>query len=224
MVKLSRFGRYCALATATAFAIVVTPALLRAGPLVAHPAATHVPGFVIHLAPAAPAPLPPGGGTVGPIPYSDFLPNPVEPHHLEIELNNPAAIPASFNVAMSYPGGAFPLTGISLAPGASAYWDIHYSDIPPEVTFFGGYTITATNPSPLAPLLTVTMSVIEYPFPIFLPPGGGPIIVGGGAVLPAPLIGEPPVFINVVPEPATAGMAIIGLAALAMTARRRKRA
>jgi hypothetical protein len=208
--------QFCALTIAIAF-VIGAPTMLLAGPLVAHPAGTHPPGFVTHLAPAAPAPLPPGGGTVGPIPFGDFLPNPFEPHHWEIELNNPAGIPASFNVTMSYPGGGFPLTGISLAPGASVYWDIVYSDIPPEV---GAYTITATNPSPLAPLLTITTSVIEYPFAILLP-GSGPTIVGGGAVLPDPILDEPPVFIEVVPEPATASMAIIGMAALALIKRRR---
>ena len=116
-MKASPLSRWCAISMAMLLALGLSTAPLLAAPLFLHPGGTHPPGFAVHLPAFAPAPLVPAGAAVGPIPYGDLLPNPFEPHHLEIELNNPTAVPASFNVAITYPGGAFPLTGISLPPG-----------------------------------------------------------------------------------------------------------
>lgn len=212
--------RLCAILMATLVPLALSVAPSVAAPLVAFPGGTHPPGFVVHL-PLSGGPLVPAGPAVGPILYGDPVPSPTEPHHFEFELNNPAAIPASFNLSINILGMPLPLTGISLAPGASVYYDILYPDLP-EVAPFGTYSFFATNPDILSPLLTVSASVIEYPFPIGLP-GAGPVIVGGGAVLPFPLLGVAPVLITVVPEPATAVLAVIGMTAVVVLGRRRRR-
>ena len=221
-MKFRRLCRYCALTMAIAFAITLTAAMVRAAPLVAHPGGTHAAGFAVHLAPAGPAPLSSPGPPVGPIAFVDPLGNPGGAHHFEIELHNPAVVPASFNVAMTFPGGGVPLTGIALPPGGSVYWDIHYSDIPPEI---GAYSFFAVNPDVDSPDLLFTASVIEYPAPAGGPPlgAGAPTFFGppGGVVLGAPLLGVDPVFILVIPEPSTTVLATIGLVAVVLIGRRR---
>jgi len=200
---------------------MVFPAFVVAGPLFVLPGGpVHLPGFVVHLPPIGPVPLPPGG-VVGPIPYGDGMPNPVDPHHWEIELNNagPAAFAQDVVITAPVIGVAF-AGNIFLAPGSSAYWDIHYPDIP-EVGGF--WTFLATNPPAGPPGVLIDSSVLEYNFPLVGAGPAGPLFLGPGGF--GPLLGMPPILIGItppVPEPATITLALCGGVALVGFARRRK--
>lgn len=216
-MSLRDLGRSRALA-ATAFMAFVGPLAmpLSAAPLFGFPFATHPPGFVVHLLPIGPVPFPPASAIAAP--FGDALVSPPEPHHWEIELNNFGTAVTSSNVSIAIPGGGVAFLGnITLFPGGSVYWDIHYADIP-EV---GPYLFQAFNPAGGVPFWSLDTSVIEYqqipggpaPIdsgPIFLGPGGIP---GGfaGAFLP----GAPTIFL-VIPEPSILLAGIGGIAALAV--------
>ena len=196
----------------------LVPVAAVAAPLVALPA--HPPGFVVHLPPIGPTPLPPGA-IIGPIPYFDGMPNPLDPHHWEIELNNGALGVMMSDVLITVPGGGIAFFGnITLGAGVSAYWDIHYADVP-EVG--GPWFFTATNPLGGPFGLTVDTSVIEYNFPLVGPGPVGPVFIGGPGLVAPPMFLGPPITFTVVPEPATITMALCGAIAVAGAAYRRRR-
>jgi hypothetical protein len=204
---------------AVAVLLALAPATSIALPLVGNPVATHPPGFVVHLPNVGPVPLPPGG-IVGPVPFFDGIPNPLDPHHWEIELNNFGAVPLASDVVIAVPGGGIAFLGnITLVPGGSAYWDIHYPDVP-EV---GPYVFFATNSPGGVPTWTIDSSVIEYNFPMAgPPPGGGPIFVGPPGSFVGPALGGPLISINI-PEPSTLALASVAAVATGFFAARRRR-
>jgi hypothetical protein len=216
----------CRLATLLAVATLFASAPPRslALPLVGNPFATHPPGFVVHLPNIGPAPLPPGA-VIGPIPFFDGMPNPLSPHAWEIELHNTGPGVTASNVTIAVPGGGIAFLGnIALAPGGSAYWDIHYLDVP-EI---GLYFFTASNAPGGVPGWLIDSSVIEYQFPLPAPaPLGGPMFFGAGGVAGPLVPGAPMILIDVVPEPSTLALASVAMVAgscYAARVRRRKRA
>lgn len=225
-VKAFCLKRRPALVLAVAIAVlgvVATPAV--AGPLFPMPA---FPGagfpiapFVVHMATGGPVFLPPGAA-LGPIVFGDGLASP-DPHHWEIEINNPGAIgvPLASNVIISGPGGLLVTGFLTLAPGASAYFTFPYADIPDA----GGlYSFTAANPiGPGATPFFVDSDVLEYLAPTIGPGAVGPLFLGGPGAFGAFAPGLPSITltIGVVPEPSTI-LAFAGLGGLAVLAVRKR--
>lgn len=187
-------------------------------PVFANPAGTHPAGIVL-LPNVGPVPLPPAG-IVGPIPFFDPVPNILDPHHWEIELNNTGAGPLASDVVIAVPGGGIAFLGnVTLLAGGSVYWDIHYPDVP-EVG--GPYFFFATNAPGGVPAWTIDSSVVEHNFPMVGPGPAGPVFGGAGGLI-GPLLGGPLLAINLIPEPGTVGMAVMAMCAAGMSSAVRQR-
>jgi hypothetical protein len=133
--------------------------------------------------------------------------------------NTPLAV-AAFDTRIRVPGGGVAFLGsITLAPGWSAYWDIHYPDVP-EVG--GLWAFQALNPVGGVPGLTIDSSVIEYNSPLAGPGPIGPLFAGpaGGFGAAGGLLGTPLVDITATPEPAS--LAMLALGGLAVLRRKRR--
>lgn len=210
----------CSLVLVTLAVLGLLAPQASGGPLFGHPFATLPPGFVVHLAPIGPVPVPPPS-LIGPIPFGDAMPNPLDPHHWEFEIHNPlGGAPFANDIVVTVPGGGIVVAGgLTLAPGGSAYWHITYPDVP-EVG--GPWFLTISSPA-TAPFFLFDSSVVEYNFPLVGPPGVGPLFAGAGGVFGG-LFGVAPIRIDMsftpIPEPTT----LLAAAAVAfgMVAMRRR--